>query len=118
MVKLNKPIRQARSPEDVMALVNERIPHLVERMFMDREWIWYCGPSLAGEDNKATREALKEFGFRYAMKPHLMPDGQTTGTWGNSCTRPTCNFRRGQHRPASPQPVEDQRRLARPARSQ
>lgn len=71
-----------------MAQVFEQTPSLTEHMYVDRDWIWYCGPSLQGEHNRATREALKEIGFRFSPGGHIMPDGETRGTWGHSCQRP------------------------------
>lgn len=86
--------RQLLSTEEVMQRVYEQTPHLTEHMYEDRAWIWYCGPSLQGEHNKATREALKEIGFRFSPGGHLMPDNETRGTWGHSCDRPMFNRRK------------------------
>lgn len=88
MVKLNTPIRQPRSADTVMQEVSERAPEVLEHCFMDRDWIWYCGPALTGEANRATREALKKIGFRFSPGGHAMPDGKTTGHWGHSCQAP------------------------------
>lgn len=96
MVALN-PHHRTRTPrsiEEVMDDVQARVPHLTNQMFLDRNWVWYCGPSLAGAENKATREALKEIGFRFSREGHLMPDGVTTGTWGHSCLKPKPMFPR------------------------
>ncbi len=81
-----------------MKRVHEDLPALYTHMFMDGEWVWYCGPSLAGADNKNARETLKEIGFRFAFKGHPMrgADGQPTkvmGSWGHSCAKPM-GFRR------------------------
>ena len=63
---------------------------IAEHCYMDRDWIWYCGPTLQGEHNKPTREALKAIGFRFAPGGHIMQqDGKTRGSWGHSCNRPT-----------------------------
>ena len=101
-----KPPRLRLSVEEVMAQ-SAKLPALVQHMFLDGEWIWYCGPSLAGADNKPVREALKEIGFRFAMSGHRMrdPAGNQTnvvGTWGHSCQRPLPPRRRShQGEPAS-----------------
>lgn len=98
---------KARIPiPEVMAQVQARLPALVDHMFLDGEWIWYCGPSLAGEDNKPVREALKEIGFRFCFKGHPMRDAEgqptdVTGSWGHSCERPMPR-RRHSHRSNTP----------------
>ncbi len=78
-----------------MQQVYEEAPRLIEHMYVDRDWIWYCGPSLQGESNRSTREAIKEIGFRFSPGGHLMPDGVTRGTWGHSCQRPMFPKRKG-----------------------
>lgn len=91
MVKLNNQHRpQSRSADEVMEEVSERLPHLVQFMFMDRDWIWYCGPALSGDENKETRKVLgrEGIGFRFAPAGHTMPDGKTIGTWSHSCVKP------------------------------
>lgn len=100
-----------------MAQVQARLPALVPHMYLDGAWVWYCGPSLAGESNKPTRETLKELGFRFAFSGHVMKDaaGQPTstiGSWGNSCQHPTPPRRRshggrsGSAEAESPEPIE------------
>jgi hypothetical protein len=88
MVKLNNPIRQLRSADEVMQELSERAPSLVDHCFMDRDWIWYCGPALSGNDNIPLRQHLKDLGFRFCPDGHTMPDGTTKGSWGNSCLKP------------------------------
>ena len=93
-----KPTQQVN---EVMKRVSQETPALVQHMFLDGEWVWYCGPSLAGADNKALRESLKEIGFRFCFKGHPMkgPDGQVTnvkGSWGHSCAKPMGFRRKGQ----------------------
>jgi len=89
-----KPSRPRLPIDEVMTQMQARLPALVPHMFLDGAWVWYCGPSLAGETNKPTRETLKEMGFRFAFSGHVMKDaaGQATtvrGSWGNSCQHPT-----------------------------
>lgn len=83
-----------------MADVEEQLPHLAEHMQQDREWLWYCGPSLQGEHNKETREKLgtRGIGFRFAPGGHPMPDGGT-GSWAHCCEHPTRRQRKDK-RPA------------------
>lgn len=85
--------------DEVMAQLQAKLPALVLHMFLDGEWVWYCGPSLAGDTNKPTRETLKEMGFRFAFNGHVMKDAEgnatdLTGSWGNSCQHPTPTRRR------------------------
>lgn len=95
MVKLTTTHRPRRSVDEVMQEVSERIPHLLPSMFLDRDWIWLCGVDLRGEQNLATRTALKEIGFRFSPGGHKMPDGVTVGHWGHSCSRPAFPKRKG-----------------------
>lgn len=97
MVKINRPSRPRLSSEDVMAQLTELAPHLVEHCRMDREWIWYCGPSLQGEGNRATREIIKQLCFRFSPGGHVMADG-AKGHWGNACLRPTPTRRKSASR--------------------
>lgn len=80
--------RPLRSADVVMELIASAAPHLLEHAFMDRSWIWICNINLSGEANKATREKLKEIGFRFSMQGHIMPDGKTVGKWGHCTLRP------------------------------
>lgn len=88
-----------------MAEVKKRLPSLAPHCVMDRAWIWVCGIDLRGDDNKPTRETLKEIGFRFAREPHLMPDGQTVGHWAHSCERPMFR-RRERHKSNRPMPSD------------
>lgn len=98
MSKFNHPSRPRLSSEDVMARLAELAPNLVEHCRMDREWIWYLGPSLQGEQNRATREIIKSLCFRFSPGGHVMPDGATKGHWGNACLRPTPTRRKSASR--------------------
>jgi hypothetical protein len=88
MVQVNKRVRVPRSVEEVMSQMSERVPHLLEKCFMDRDWIWICNVDLRGEANVPTREFIKELGFRFSPGGHLMQDGKTRGHWGHSCLKP------------------------------
>lgn len=94
-----KPARQRMTTEEVVAEVLRKCPSLVEHMFLDREWVWYCGPSL--KNNAEVRTALSEIGFRFSPKGHLMPDGETIGSWGHSCLRPIFARRQNKKQSAS-----------------
>lgn len=79
----------------VMQQVYDKTKGIVDHCYLDRDWVWYCGPSLQGEANKPTRESLKAIGFRFAPGGHVMQDGKTRGSWGHSCNRPIHGKRRG-----------------------
>ena len=94
-----KPKRPRLALDEVLAQVQARAPAIIPHLYRDGEWVWYCGPSLAGNDNKPVRETLKEIGFRFAFAGHRMRDGEgnqtdVIGTWGHSCKHPTPPRRR------------------------
>lgn len=73
-----------------MASITQRAPALAEHIYEDRDWLWYCGPSL--QKAPAVREMLKQLGFRFAPSGHrisLEGGDVVVGSWGNSCLRPT-----------------------------
>lgn len=81
--------RPRLTPDEVMQRVYDKYTQLVEHMYLDRDWVWYCGESLQGEANKPIRAFLKEIGFRFCPGGHLMQDQVTRGSWGNACHHPT-----------------------------
>lgn len=85
-MKTKKP-REKKTPDAVMAEVEAKVPGLAIYIEADRDWLWYCGPSLAGSANKAKREALKEIGFRFAKNGHETERG-SLGSWGHACLHP------------------------------
>lgn len=60
---------------------------------VERDWVW-ISTNLAGPDNKATRESIKEFGFAWAKRGHALPSGKT-GTWSHACMKPIPFRRKG-----------------------
>ena len=71
----------------------ESHPELHRTAELDRNWVW-LPVDLRGDDNKPTREALKEFGFRFAKRGHALPSG-ATGTWAHCCEVPMRFTRKG-----------------------
>ena len=71
----------------VLEAVMKHCPVIHPHLEIEREWIWYTGPSLQGEANKPTREAMKLIGFRYKNGVHEMPSGKS-GSWSHHCLRP------------------------------
>lgn len=90
---------------EVMAQLGAKAPHLAENCYIDRDWVWYCGPSLQPKPDD--RAILKELGFRWSKGGHQMPDGVTVGSWGHSCQKPMFP-RRKQHSTAAVTPVVDE----------
>ncbi len=88
MVQINQRVRVPRSIDEVMTVLSTKAPHLLEKCFVDRDWIWICNVDLRGEANVPTREVIKELGFRFSPGGHVMQDGQTRGHWGHSCLKP------------------------------
>jgi hypothetical protein len=100
------PPRPRLSTAEVMQQVSERAPQLVPHCFLDRDWIWLCNVDLRGDANKPAREALKQIGFRFSPKGHVMQDGVTIGTWSHSCQRPCFPRRFIKHKGSAPEPDE------------
>lgn len=97
--------------KDVLEAVMLHCASIHPYLEIDREWIWYCGPSLQGEVNKPTREAMKRIGFRYRFKgARELPSGKV-GTWAHHCMRPTPRGSKGEtaKQPGSPAPTERDR---------
>lgn len=58
-------------------------------IYLDRNWLWYCGESLQHHPEKRT--ILKSIGFRFAPAGHPMKIGDkvVTSHWGHSADHPT-----------------------------
>lgn len=82
-----------RPMDDVLQDIERELPAHAAHFTPDREWLWYCGPSL--QDQPEDRAALKRLGFRFAPRGHAMPDG-SQGSWGHCCERPL-SLRRRSH---------------------
>lgn len=88
----------------VLAWLKEHHPLLFEDAMIDRAWVWITA-NLSGPEHKATRQAIKEYGFRWAKHGHPLPNG-ATGTWGHACTKPI-PFKKGSRQNSAPhQPTE------------
>lgn len=85
---MKTPNREPRPMAEVMDDLKAQLPDMIGHFYTDRSWLWYCGPSLAGEANKPTRETLSALGFRYAPKGHPMEAGGLVGSWSHSCAEP------------------------------
>lgn len=79
--------------DEVLAWLQEHHPELAAVAEVERAWVW-LPVDLRGDNNKATRESIKEFGFRWAKHGHVLPSGRT-GTWGHSADHPTRFKRHG-----------------------
>ena len=91
---------------DVLAWLQAQHPQLHGDAVIDRSWLWLAGdrlkPCQRGCDCEACkakaiiRQAISEYGFRFAKRGHELPDGKLAW-WGHSCERPT-RFHKGQGR--------------------
>jgi hypothetical protein len=83
---------------DVLAWLQTNHPTLHDQAEVERAWVWL--PVDLRKDPE-TRQAIKDFGFRFARRGHLLPSGKI-GTWGHSCTHPM-PFKRS-NKPAQSRP--------------
>ena len=60
------------SSDSIMSDLREAAPDLAIHMVKERNSIWYCGPSLAGESNRKSRSLLCEIGFNFNFKSHII----------------------------------------------
>jgi hypothetical protein len=88
-----KPKREKLPVQTVLEWLQEHYPQLHEVAELDRNWVW-LPVDLRGDEWKEVREALKEFGFRFAKRGHVLPSGNT-GTWAHSCDKPIAFKRKG-----------------------
>jgi hypothetical protein len=92
-----KPTRM--DAQEVMDSIATQLPEILGHIHADGDWLWYTGPSL--QSSPATRLVLKDIGFRFAPRGHVMPEGNGIGSWGHSCLRPTPRRRKGDRRAAT-----------------
>lgn len=90
---MSKPAPQRVPTDDVLEWLEEHHPDMAEIAEPDRSWVW-LPVDLRGEKNKALRESLKAFGFRWAKHGHPLPSGRT-GTWGHAADKPIPFIRKG-----------------------
>lgn len=95
-----KPKREPIPQTDVLNWLAFNHPKLSLDSEIDREWVW-ISTDLRGEEHKATREAIKQYGFRFAKRGHALPSGKQA-FWGHCCTKPL-PFRRHK-KPGQPMP--------------
>lgn len=85
--------REKIKSEAVLEWLGNRFPSLAPDAEQEREWVW-LSTDLRGDHNKATREELKEYGFRFAKKGHPLPSGRE-GRWAHACLKPIPFKRKG-----------------------
>lgn len=70
----------------VLAWLKDNHPALHAVAEVDRNWVWIAADLRADE---ATRNSIKDYGFRFARRGgHPLPSG-AMGAWAHSCDRPT-----------------------------
>jgi len=84
------------SQTEVLAWLAEHHPELHAAAELDRDWVWLVWDG-RGDQNKATRDAIKEFGFSFCFKGHALPSGKQGG-WAHHCLKPIPFRRKGQKR--------------------
>lgn len=102
-----KKHRERIPQADVLAWLQASHPALLPSAELDRDWVWLTA-NLKGDEHKATRESLKQYGFIFSRRGgHKLPSGNI-GTWGHSCNKPLPFKRKGQRReaPVDAQPTE------------
>lgn len=78
-----------RPQSEVFGEVLRRLPTVhVER---ERDWIWIAGDFYS---SPATREVMKEMGFKYKKENHVLPSGKVAH-WAHCCMHPTPFKRKG-----------------------
>jgi hypothetical protein len=78
---------------EVLAWLQANHPALHAAATIERDWLWLCC-DLRGDHNKAVRDSIGEYGFRFAKRGHSLPDGQVS-YWSHSCLKPIPFKRRG-----------------------
>ena len=79
---------------EVLAWLHASHPTLHAAAVIERDWLWLCC-DLRGDHNKAVRDSIGEYGFRFAKRGHTLPNGQVS-FWSHSCKKPIPFKRRGQ----------------------
>ena len=78
---------------EVLAWLHANHPELHAAAAIDRDWLWLC-TDLRGDHNKAVRDSIGEYGFRFAKRGHTLQNGHVS-YWSHSCTKPIPFKRRG-----------------------
>lgn len=78
--------RNLKTIEDVFLDVSVQIPHMADRLRVDRSWVWLAGTD---KPEKEDRKILWQIGFRFKKgEPHALADGEQS-VWGHACLKPT-----------------------------
>ncbi len=118
---------------EVLAWLESNHPDLAPKAELDRDWVWLA-VDLRSECQRqrkrdcaceacraaiAKREALSDYGFRFAGRGHPLPSG-AIGTWGHSCTHPIRykGIGRGAAPPGRPTTSEPDKPNRKPEREQ
>jgi hypothetical protein len=77
---MNRNPNRDLSAEQVLSVFQEALPHLLDGLGADREWLWWSGP----KPSDADRKALLELGFSFSGRPHPLDDGRVAH-WYHPC---------------------------------
>lgn len=94
--------KRERIPQtEVLAWLQQNHPRLHKAAEIERDWVWIAA-DLRGDNNKPTRESIKEYGFIFSRKGgHPLPSGKM-GTWAHACEKPI-RFKRNGSKPRQSQ---------------
>jgi hypothetical protein len=71
---------------EVLAWLQVNHPTLHAASEIERDWLW-ISCDLRGDHNKAVRDSIGEYGFRFCKHGHTLPSGKVS-FWSHSCLRP------------------------------
>ena len=71
---------------EVLVWLQANHPALHATAEVERDWLWLCY-DLRGDHNKAVRDSIGEYGFRFAKRGHTLPSGHLS-FWSHSCLKP------------------------------
>jgi hypothetical protein len=71
---------------EVLAWLQANHPELHAAAEIERDWLW-LSCDLRGDHNKAVRDSIGKYGFRFCKRGHTLPSGRTSH-WAHSCTKP------------------------------
>lgn len=76
-----------KTQTEVLTWLAATLPALHAAAELERDWVWIAG-DLSGAGNKALRDTLLSFGFKYKSSgDHRLPSGKL-GRWSHSCLKP------------------------------
>ncbi len=103
------PKREPVPMTEVLSWLLENHPTLHAECEVQKDWLWLY-TDLRGDPNKAARESIKEYGFRFCAGGHTLPSGKQAH-WAHSCEHPISFHRKkkaGANKPQSDSATDDE----------